>query len=371
MMKKVIYIVLALTVVSCGGPAPESQTGAKQAVEYPTVLIDTASAEIYTDFAAELQSAQVVEIRPRVSGYIDNIAVQEGAHVHRGQMLFQINQDDLQEQLNTANAQVDASKAQVDKAHLEVEKLTPLVDKGIISPFELQNAQSNLTAAKAQLNASKSQARNAQISLSYASITSPVDGVVGRIVVRSGTLVSPSTPDALTAVSSDGPISAYFSLDENSILAMTQNTKNTGISLRQMVDMLPEATLVLSNGEIYPQRGKLELASGILDMTTGSMQLKAIFPNPDGILRTGASAKVRINAPFQGVIIVPQSATFELQGKKMVYCVDSTGAVASQAITVFGTSGNDYVLHSGLQRGDRIVTEGFDFITEGEVIAIK
>lgn len=371
MKKNLLHLALAIAAVSCGGPTPQQGTKSSKPTQYPTMVLGASSAEIHTDFAAELQSAQVVEIRPRVSGYIDKIAVQEGAHVRRGQVLFQINQDDLQEQVNTANAQVDAAKAQVDKAVLEVEKLTPLVEKGIISPFELENAKSNLAAAKAQLNASKSQARNAQISVGYASITSPVDGVVGRIVVRSGTLVSPSTPDALTAVSSDGPISAYFSLDENSVLAMTHHTKSSGMNLRQLVEKLPEATLVLSNGDIYAEKGKVELASGILDINTGSMQLKAIFPNPEGILRTGASAKVRINAPFEDVVLVPQSATFELQDKKMVYLVDSSGKVTSQALNVYGTTGTDYVIQSGVIKGDRIVTEGLDFIHEGDVIAVK
>lgn len=363
-MKKSLILV-AFIVTSCASNAPATQVEA----EYPVQILDTTSAFMYTDFAAELQSAEVVEIRPRVSGYIDKIAVLEGSHVTKGQLIMQINQDDLREQYNSASANVDAAKAKVDNAKLEVRKLAPLVQKGIISPFEIENAQSNLDAAQAGLVAAESQARNAKISLSYASITSPVNGVVGRIVVREGTLVSPSSNDPLTTVSGDGPVSAYFSIDENSMLDLAEGL--VGKNLTAKVRQIPDAELILSNDTKYEYTGTLELASGIVDMTTGSVQIKGVFPNPKGLLRTGSSAKVRLGGMENGAIVVPQKATYELQDKIMVYKVDGAGVISSQKIDIAGVSGTNYVVDEGLKTGDTIVMEGLDFLKEGEKIKIK
>lgn len=361
-------VVFAFFAVSCGdtkGPQIVEQSA------YPVLTVDTSSALIHLDFAAELQSAQVVEIRPRVSGYIDRVAVREGARVRKGELLFKVNPDDLYEQLNAARAIVDGANATADNAKLEVQKLTPLVEKGIISPYELQNANSSFAAAVAQLNATKSQARNAQISLNYTNIVSPVNGFIGRIVVRAGTLVTPTETEPLTTVSSDGPMSAYFSINENMLLNMVSKGITLGKDTGDLIELMPKVSLVLSNGEIYDKKGTVEMASGLIDMTTGSLRLKAIFSNKDFLLRSGASAKVRINSPHSGVIVIPQSATFELQNKVLVYKVSKSGEISSQVVETYGKSGTNYVLKSGLEPGDTIVLEGINLIREGSVIKTK
>ncbi len=368
-MKTNIFVAisaLSLMAVSCGGEVQKPQ---KAVPEYAAMTIDTTSALITTDFAAELSSAQVVEIRPRVSGYLEKISVEEGSIVKKGQLIFQIDDAELRAQRSAALASVEAARASMASAELEVEKLTPLVEKGIISNFELKTAQSSLEAAEAQLVVAKSQAKNAKIALSYAAIKSPVTGVVGRIVVRPGTLVSPSSQDALTTVASNGPMSAYFSLNENLVLDIVDKTK--GAKTEKITDLIPEVSLVMSNGEIYPKMGKVELASGLIDITTGSAQLKAIFPNSEGVLRSGASAKVRINSPHSGVVVIPQSATYELQDKVMVYKVGKDGKIESQNIEIFGKEGVNYVVKSGLERGEVIALEGLDYIKEGDVIKTK
>lgn len=367
-MKQRILLVGALLcgavgLTACGGGGAP----AKPETVYPVAVMDTGSAVIFIDYAAEIKSGTVVEIRPRVGGYIDQILVQEGSRVSKGQQLFQINQSDLQEQYNTAVANADAAVAKVDQALLEVRKLTPLVEKGIISPFELDNANSNLTAARAALKAAESQRNNARINVDYARITSPVNGVVGRIVAREGSLVSPSDPAALTSVSGDGDVSAYFSIDENTILAMVGD--GTGnLSLREKVSRLPSVELLLSNRTAYQHKGHLELASGLVDAATGSYQIKAVFTNPQGELRSGSAGVVRISQPYSGVLLVPQKATYEMQDRKMVYAVDTAGTVRSLAITVEGTAGANYVVTAGLERGERIVIEGIDFVKEGQKI---
>lgn len=365
-MKKILLILAIISLVMSCGEKPQQ---AKEAPSYPVITLDTASATISTDYAAEIKSGTVVDIRPRVSGYIDKILVQEGSHVTMGQAIFQISQEDLIEQYNAAKANADAAKAKMDNAALEVHKLTPLVEKGIISQYELDNAKSNLEAAQASLKASISQAKNAEISLGYATITSPVSGVVGRIIVRQGTLVSPTTQDPLTTVSGDGDVSAYFSIDENTILDMAETLQ--GKNLGEKITKFPTVNLLLSNGIQYDHNGRLELASGLVDMTTGSYQVKGVFSNPKGELRSGSSGVVRISQTMHGIILVPQKATFELQDRKMAYVLDADNKVSSVALTIEGNSGESYVVSQGVKVGDRLVLEGIDFIKEGDVISPK
>lgn len=358
-------VMTTLIFTSCGNQAPTQ--GPAPLSSYPVVALDTATVTIYADFATELRSGTVVDIRPRVSGYIDEICVNEGSQIQKGQPLFLVNQDDLQENLNSAKANVDAAKAAVENANLEVIKLTPLVDKEIISPYELANANSNLLAAKAKLDYANSQVKNAEIDISYARIVSPVSGVVGRIIVREGTLVSPSNADPLTTVSGSGDVSAYFSIDERTMMNLVNEIPGT--SLQDKISKMPFLQLIQSDGSIYSHPGRPEVASGIIDMTTGSMQLKAVFPNSEGTLRTGSSGVVRIPATIHGAVLVPQKATFELQDKRMVYLVDSTGAVRSRKITTSGASGPFFVVSEGIERGDNILFEGIDKVREGQAIA--
>lgn len=358
-------LVSAVFMSSCGS-APQEATPEQS--KYPVIKVDTTTAVISTSFAAELLSEQVVEIRPRVTGYLDKIVVTEGSLVKKGQLMFSINQDDLVENCNVAKAQVEAARTQVDNAQLEVTKLTPLVEKGIISEYELQNANSNLASARAQYDAAVSTSNNAKIALGYASITSPVNGSVGRISVSEGALVSASSATALTTVSSSGAISAYFSTNESVLLDIMTKGKEINKSVKELISMIPSVQLVLSNDEIYSEYGEAQLASGLIDPVTGTVQMKANFKNSDNTLRNGSTAKVLISMNYPGTISVPQSATYEVQNKTMIYVVDEQGVVNSRVIQIYGVSGSDYVIKSGLERGETVVAEGLDFLKNGDKI---
>lgn len=357
---------IAMTAIStsCGSSTP--QTTEQKPSSYPVISLDTGTVTVYADYATELRSGVVVDIRPRVSGYIDKICVNEGSHVHKGEPMFLIDQADLRENVNSAQANVDAATAQVANAELEVRKLTPLVDKGIISPYELENAKSNLLAANAKLAYSESQKKNAEIDLGYANITSPVDGVVGRIIVREGTLVSLSTSDPLTTVSGSGDVSAYFSIDERAILELTSDIP--GANMQDKISKLPQIQLIQSDGSIYQHEGRPELASGMVDMTTGSVQLKAVFPNPKGTLRTGSSGVVRIPVTVEKALLVPQKATFEMQDKRMVYVIDTANTVRARKITTIAPAGSFFIIKEGLSLGDNVIYEGIDKVREGQII---
>lgn len=360
-MKKLVILLTTMTLLgACGTQAPIQTETLPQ---YKCEVLDTSSAIIHAEYAAELRGEVMVDIRPRVSGYIDKICVEEGSVVSKGQPLFIVDQRDLEQQLRASEAQVDAAKAQVANAELEVRKLTPLVQKGIVAPFELETANSNLDAAKANYKFATSQKNNAQINLSYATITAPVDGVVGRIVIRQGTLVSSSSVDPLTTVSADKNVDAYFSIDERSMLDFAQNSQ--GSSLKAKVAMMPAVNLILSNGQLYDLPGKLELASGQVDMTTGSVQVKANFPNPNKLIRSGSSGRVRMNNPVHGVIRVPQKATFEILDRKMVYVLTDSATILATPLKIEGISGDAYIVSQGVEKGQTILLEGLDFVRDG------
>lgn len=360
-----ILLTSVLLLASCGS-APQEQ--AQQESKYPVMKLDTSTAVISTQFAAELSSDQVIEIRPRVTGYLEKAIASEGDVIRKGDVMFLINKDDLTENYNVAKAQVESYSNQVDNAQLEVTKLTPLVQKGIISEYELQNAQSNLASAKAQYDAAVSTARNAEISLGYATITAPISGMVDEVSVDEGELISASNSVAMTKISSLGTISANFTASESFLVELIAKGKETNKSAKELISMIPSVQLVLSNGELYHEHGVAELASGLIDPITGTMKLKATFKNEDNTLRNGSTGKVVISLNYPGTITVPQSATYEVQDKIMLYVVNDQGVVSSKVIQAFGVTGSNYVVKSGLERGETIVVEGLDFLKNGDKI---
>lgn len=352
----------ALLTACSGGNKPTQEAVVE---EFSVKSLDTSTVTAYSDFSTVIQSQDVIEIRSRISGYVDKIYKKEGAYVKKGELIFQITDADYRQQANITKAGIQSANAQLDNATLEVQKLTPLVEKGIISPFELKSAASHRDAAQAGLEQAKAQYENALINLGYTQITSPVEGVLGIISVRSGSLVSNGSSEPLTTVSGLGDISAYFSVDEKLL-----------IELREAVGQNPLDTkegyveLILPNGAVYSQKGKLENASGIIDRTTGSIQMKVIFPNPKTEILSGSSGVLRFPKRYSGVIAVPQSATYELQDKIMAFVVDDQNTVKGVSLAVAGKTETEYVV-TNLQIGDKIVTEGVSRLREGQSIKPK
>lgn len=351
---------LAVTMCSC---SQNKNTAEESAPEYLVQTLDTSTVTVYKEFSTTIQSQDVIEIRPRITGYIDKILKLEGSHVKKGELIFQIADADYKQQVNAAQAGIQASQAQLANATLEVEKLTPLVEKGIISPFELKSAKSKLEAAKAQLVQSKAEYENALINLSYTRITSPVDGLLGVIPVRVGSLISASGQEPLTTVSGLGDISAYFSIDEKLVMELRKvpeaNNTETGY-----VD------LILADGTQYSQKGRLMNASGIIDRATGSIQVKVVFPNPKTEILSGSSGILRFPTLYKGAIAIPQSATYELQDKIMAYLVGDDNIIKSTSLEVAGKTAEEYVV-TNLQRGDKIVVGGVAKLRDGQTIKPK
>jgi len=347
-----VVLISAFMFESCGGK--KDQKGQMNPAKYRVEAIVRSDATVYTVFPVQIQSENALEIYPRATGYIQKIYVQEGDNVKKGSPILKINDADYRETVN-------ATKAALDNAQLEVEKLQPLVEKGIISSFQLKTARSNVQAAEAAYE-------NANINLSYTLIKSPVSGVIGRISLREGSLLTSGITTPITTVASNGDVFAYFSFDEKFLLQFADSAQG---SLKQEVAKLPPVELVLANGQVYEHKGTVELGSSLIDPATGSLQMKGVFPNPDAILRSGSTGTIRIPTIYKNAIIVPQKATYDIQDKKMIFTVDSTNVVHATNIEVANNTSDSFIIDSGLNDGDKIVIDGIGKIKDGDKIELQ
>lgn len=351
---------------SCKGKSDQQQ--GMMAPELAVLTMATTDATLETAYPATLEGKNDVEIRPQVSGFLTKVNVKEGDHVSKGQVLFTIDQVQLQAAVEQAQAAVAVAQANVNTATTNANNNKILLDKNIISASAYQTSVDALNSAKAQLQQAQAGLTSARKNLSYSVVTAPVSGMVGVIDFKEGALVSPST--LLTVLSNNSDIEANFSLTEKDVLNYTDGGKR---SLKEAIGQLPEVSLQLANGEVYPYKGKIISVSGVLNQATGSANAKALFPNPDGMLRSGNTGKVLLPSVHQGVMLVPQKATFEVQDMKFVFVVEDSAKLKSRNITIAPENdGKNYIVTSGLNPGETIVTEGVGITTrEGMVITPK
>jgi membrane fusion protein (multidrug efflux system) len=328
--------------------------------------LEPANATVYTDYPATIQGIQNVEIRPKIDGYVDGIYVDEGATVRKGQLLFRISAPQYEENVRTAEANIKIAVADVNAAQMQVNKVEPLVKQDIISHFELESAQYTLEAKRAALAQANAALNNARINLSYTTISSPVDGVIGILPYKIGSLISGTTAQPLTTVSNITSIYAYFSINEKQGLDFFLASK--GGTMQQKLAALPPVKLVLANGTVFPFDGKVETASGLINAETGAVNMRATFSNPDGLVRSGSSAVVRMSQQIDTALLIPQKATYQIQGKLFAYVVDKDNKVNSVEVNTGNTYRNYYVVTGGVKRGDRVVADGISNLREGLTI---
>lgn len=337
---------------SCSKSGEQQQ--AAQAPELAVMTITESDANLETSFPTSLEGENDVEIRPQVTGFLTKVHVKDGQRVSKGQVLFTIDQVQLQAAVEQAQAAVAVAQANVNTAQTNADNNKILLDKNIISTSAYQTSVDALNSAKAQLSQARAALTSAQKNLSYSSVTAPVEGIVGTIPYKEGTLVSPST--LLTVLSNNTKMQANFSLNEKYIIDLTDGGKRT---LREAIDSLPEVSLQLPTGNVYPYKGKITSISGVIDPSTGSAQAKAIFPNPDGMLHSGNTGNILMPMVYNGTIKIPQNASFEVQDMRFVYVVGDSAVLHSTPITVAPENdGKTFIVTSGLRPGDVIVTEG-------------
>jgi membrane fusion protein (multidrug efflux system) len=352
-------------------PSCKGNSGQQQGAMVPELAVLTVSesdASLDSGFPTTLEGENDVEIRPQITGFLTKVHVEDGQYVNKGQVLFTIDQVQLQAAVDQANAAIAVAQANVNTAQTNANNNKILLDKNIISASAYQTSVDALNAAKAQLQQAQAALTSAKKNLSYSTVVAPVAGYVGTIPYKEGTLVSPQT--LLTMLSDNTNMDAYFSINEKVLLSFTDNGKR---SLKDAVAAFPEVQLQLADGSIYPYKGKVIAISGVIDSSTGSAQTKAVFPNPDGMLRSGNTGQVLIPNVHNNIISIPQSATFEIQDMKFCYVVGDSAKIHSTPITVAAQNdGQNYIVTDGLKVGDVIVTEGVGVSTsDGMVIKPK
>jgi len=362
----VLMIAVAFVFYACKSKSADAGYPQMPPQELPVITVSSVPANTYQYYTASLQGSRDIEIRPQVDGYINKIYVDEGAQVKKGQLLFKIDPQPYVEQLNNANALYMAAKASLEDAEINVNKLVPLVQNNVISDVQLKSAQAAYNVAKANVAQSSAAVQSARINLGYTSITAPASGYIGRIPYKVGSLVGRSTPDPLTVLSETKDVRAYFSMSELNFQQFKEQF--SGNTIEEKIKQMPPVELVLATDSVYAQKGKVELAEGQFDKTTGTINFRATFPNAQGLLRSGNTGKIRIVRNLGNSIVIPQEATYELQDKIFVYAVGDSNKVTSKPITVTGTTGNYYLVQSGVNQGEKIVYTGLDRLRDGAVI---
>lgn len=362
-----------LSIVSIIGCQNNNEKAAPQTtapppmLEYSVLGLSPRSITLFSDYPATIQGQQNIEIRPKIDGYIDAIYVDEGATVSKGQTLFRISAPQYEQEVRTAQASIKIAEADVQAAQMEVNKVSPLVEKNIISKYELESRQYILQTKQATLAQAQARLVNAKTNLGYTTITSPVNGVIGAIPFKMGSLVSSNMAQALTTVSDIKNIYAYFSINEKQALQFMRNTP--GATPKERLSSMPPVTLLLADGVEFPKKGKLEQGSGLINTQIGSFSVRANFPNTNNMIRSGSTGTVRIPQTMDSVLIVPQKATYELQGKYFVYVLDSANTVRNTEISIMeNNDGSNYVVQSGLHKGENIIIEGVATLKNGTAI---
>ena len=348
-----------LLATSCSNTPHTAETG-----RYNTMTMTAESRTLNQNYTAVITGRQCVEIRPQVSGTITEVCIEEGAKVTKGQTLFIIDQVPYKAALQTAVANVKSAEAAVATARMTASSKEELFNEHIVSAFDLQTARNQLLEAEAALEQAQAAEISARNDLSYTEVKSPVNGVASMIPYRVGALVDASITTPLATVSDDGEMYVYFSMTENQVLSLIRENGTLEEAMKQM----PEVELQLSDGLMYAHKGKIDAMSGTIDTGTGSVSLRATFPNPERMLRNGGSGTVVFPYQMDNVLVVPKEATYEIQDKIFVYRV-TDGKATSTPVTVFPVdNGKEYIIEQGLKAGDVIVAEGAGLLQEGTLI---
>ncbi len=352
--------VVGAALVSCGSKQGGKPNFADN--EFAVRTVETQGTELQTSYPATIKGIQDVQIRPKASGFITKVCVQEGQTVGVGQLLFVIDNEAYQAQVRQATAAVNTTKAQLSTAKLTYDNAKKLFDSNVIGQYELETANNTYQTALASVAQAEAALASAKEALSYCYVKSPAAGVVGSLPYKVGALVSASSVEPLTTVSDINTMEVYFSVTEKDMLTMTKNAKGLSGAIAEY----PAVKLQLADGSIYDQPGKVVKASGVIDPATGSVSLIARFSNPKHQLRSGGAGQVIIPVAASGVVIIPQEATSEVQNKKFVYIVGKDNKVRYSEIKVNPMDdGKTYIVTEGLKPGDRYVSKGITSLSDG------
>ncbi|SDP91094.1 membrane fusion protein, multidrug efflux system [Mucilaginibacter sp. OK268] len=363
-MKSFILALLALSLYGCSSK-PQTQQ-APPPPSLPVAAVTAGTQTTYQEYPASIEGTVNVEIRPQVSGALDKVFVDEGAFVSAGQPIFKINEQPYRAALNNAIAALHAAEATQLNSQLEIDKLTPLVENKVVSEYQLKTAKATNQVAKANIEQAKANISTAQINLGYTLIKAPVSGYIGRLIKKQGSLVAPTDVDALTQLSDVHEVHVYFSLGEKDFVNFKE--QYPGQTLGDKLKQLPAVSLLLADGTEYAKQGKIDMIDGQFDKNTGAITVRASFANQQGLLRSGNTGKVRLSLEHKDALIIPESATVDMQDKVFVFTVGDSSKVKKQEINIVGKNGDNYLVKDGVKVGDQLVLSGVDKLQEGMVI---
>ena len=367
MRHTILGIIMLSAALFCSCRQTTSTTAQKSETYYPAIEIALSDITLTTGYSAAISGVQTVEIRPQVSGMITDILIEEGESVRKGQVLFVIDQTPYKAAYEIAVANVKSAEAALSTAKLILDSNKNLYEQDVVSEFDLMTAKNDLIEAEARLALCKAEEVNASNNLSYTEVRSPVNGVASMIPYRVGALVNSNISQPLVTVSDDSRVYAYFSMAENQMLDMVQQYGSLNNAIRQM----PEVELILSNGQTYEHTGKINAISGTISESTGAVSIRAVFNNRNHLLRNGGSGTIIIPTTLKDAIVIPQSATYELQDRVFVYKVVNGKASSTEIRIAPQNNGVEYIVTDGLEIGDVIVAEGAGLIKEGTPIKSK
>ncbi len=353
-------------VTSCGGPGKSATSGGPPPMPPPAVRVGTVQVRnipLYGDFIGQTDAKETVNIVPRVTGFLEKVYFTEGAPIHKGQMLYQIEQASYQASLESANAKLAQDQASLVRYDRDVARLEPLVKEQAATQQDLDTAISGAAQYRAAIKGDQASIDTAQLNLSYALISSPIDGIIGKLAVTRGNLVSAGQSTALATISSFDPMYVYFSAPEVTYLAFRRSNGNP--------DRPPPVSmeLVLADGRPFDHRGKLDFADRTVDSQTGTLTLRAVFPNPNALLRPGQFARVHfVTGERRDAVLVPKEAVTENLNSRSVLTVDAANKANLKTIKTDGEFENSFIVHSGLSGGETIVIEGAQKVRPGSTV---
>ncbi|MDF7813785.1 efflux RND transporter periplasmic adaptor subunit [Hymenobacter sp. YC55] len=326
----------------------------------PVVALKTAEQDLFHDYVADVQAVRNVEVRAQVAGFLERIYVDEGRPVKKGQPLFQLNASAYRNQLSQAQAALASAQAQAGAADVERERVQLLAAKNIVAKTELTLAANKVKDARARVAQAQAGVAAARLSLDYTLVRAPFDGIIDRIPLKMGSLVEEGT--LLTTVSDLHEVYAYFNVGEGEYLQYLK-------ARQQYPDRHSDSVrLTLADNSLYPQAGHIETTESEFNPNTGSLAFRARFANPQGLLKHGASGRIRLTTTLPAALLLPQKAVFEIQDKNYVYVVDQANTVHMRNFVPQTRTGDFYVVKEGLKPGERIVYEGANSLKNGQQI---
>lgn len=357
--KPLTLLVLAISLVITACSSKKNGEEENKPIALPVVAVVEKDTVLQSYYVSDIQAVKNVEIRARVQGFLEKIFVDEGKEVRKGQPLFQINDLEFRTELARAKANVSSAQAEAKAAELEVDRTRILVEKNVISKTEYDLASSKLKAAKAKIDEALSFQQTAETKLSYTFVRAPFDGILNRIPLKIGSLIDPGA--LLTTISDIHQVYAYFNISENEYLQYRK-------ALSKGQEENKAIHLILADGTSYAYPGKIETIDGEFNDNTGAISFRASFPNPNKLLKHGASGKVRLNSKVENAIIIPQKSSFEIQDKNFVFVVDEKNRVKTRVFTTVKRVAQFYIVEDGLKPGEKIVYEGLQSIKDGSII---